>query len=441
MRILTLLAAWVLFSSGGIAQDQAGDPRLAKLPAVLRDSGQAVLGETDEGKRAALVVQLIRKDTAGALQFVLGVLEEDPSARVRHLIVDRVGGFDHARVRRALERRVSGDPDIGVAILALEKLRSQRLQPVRQLLERRLQTARENGNTEDLRLLAVEHDRWISLSRGAALPAFLREPPPLFSVKPADQPVRVLAFGDYGQGTAAQRQVAAAMLRFHRNDPVDFAITLGDNFYGRGMESPSDPRWKTLWDELYDPLGIRIYASLGNHDWGLPDSPAAEVLYTQKSPSWRMPATRYTFTAGAAQFFAIDTAGMSEAQLLWLKEELSRSQAVWKIVYGHHPVYSHGAHGDTPGLIRDLLPVLDGRADLYLAGHEHDLQHLKPHGKLHFFISGGGGAGIRPITPGPRSLFAKSSYGFAVLEAGTKDLRVTFLDSNLQSLYQYSLSR
>ena len=43
---------------------------------------------------------------------------------------------------------------------------------------------------------------------------------------------------------------------------IGFAITLGDNFYDRAMESPSDPRWKTWIEDLYDPLGITFYASL-----------------------------------------------------------------------------------------------------------------------------------------------------------------------------------
>ena len=48
----------------------------------------------------------------------------------------------------------------------------------------------------------------------------------------------------------------------------DFGITLGDNFYSIGMESPEDLRWQTQWEKMYGPLGIPFYATLGNHDWG-----------------------------------------------------------------------------------------------------------------------------------------------------------------------------
>lgn len=265
-----------------------------------------------------------------------------------------------------------------------------------------------------------------------------RVAPPLFSLKAAGQPVRVLAFGDFGDGGNGQRQVAAGMLAYHRQQPFDFGITLGDNFYNKGMKSVDDPRWKTWWDELYDPLGIRFYATLGNHDYGFEQSPEAEILYSEKSPSWRMPATEYSYTAGSVQFFAIDSQVMTASQLKWLRQELEASKFRWKVVYGHHPIYSHGKHGDNQKLIRQLLPVLKDRADVYLAGHDHDMQHLKPEGSLHFFVSGSGGK-LRPISRGPRSLFAESKLGFAVLEAHETALKITFVEKDLKLLYEYTL--
>ncbi len=251
--------------------------------------------------------------------------------------------------------------------------------------------------------------------------------------------MRVLAFGDFGQGTPAQQKTAAAMARFHANKPFDFGVTVGDNFYDRGMESTADPRWRTQWEELYSPLNVKVFATLGNHDWGFPDSPAAEILYSQQSASWRMPAPYYTFTAGAVQFFALDTNEVSEAQLVWLNDELTKSRARWKLVYGHHPIYSAGRHGDSKSLIRRLLPLLRGRADVYLAGHDHDLQHLKPEGGVHFFVSGGGGAGIRKIEASPRSLYAQSSHGFTVIEADAQQLKLIFYSDELKPLYEFAL--
>jgi hypothetical protein len=416
------------------------DARLAKLPQALRDHGRLILAEADEDKRSDLVESLAEKDALGALDFLLALLDTDESADVRENIVDELEDVADPRVTAALERRVAVDPDLDIALASLEVLRARAALPLMRLLEQRLAAERKGGRTESIGRLEAEQERWTTIVRGGLLPTFFQTPPALFAVKGAELPVRVLAFGDYGDGSEAQKRVAAAMLRYHQQHPVDFAVTLGDNFYPSGMESPGDPRWETWWSVLYDPLEIPFYASLGNHDWNHPNSPAAEILFAQTSPSWRMPATYYTFTAGPVQFFALDTDIISEAQLRWLAEELDRSRATWKVVYGHHPIYSEGQHEDNNQKIEQLLPVLKDRADVYLAGHDHDMQHLKPEGRLHFFVAGTGGK-LRTIEPGPRSLFARSAHGFAVVEADARTLRVTFVEQDLSSPYTYTLAR
>ena len=416
------------------------DPRLAKLPQALREQGRLILAEADEEKRADLAEELAEKDAIGALDFLLALLDSDPSAEVRENIVDELEDIDDPRVDPALERRVllDGDPDIALA--SLELLRARRAWPLLRLLEQRLDTERKGGTPENVSRFVVEQERWTTVVRGGLLPTFFQSPPALFSVKPADLPVRVLAFGDYGDGSEAQKHVAAAMLRYHQQHRFDFGITLGDNFYPRGMESPTDSRWETWWSALYDPLRIHFYATLGNHDWNHWNSPAAEILFAQRSPTWRLPAAYYTFEAGPVQFFALDTDIISEAQLIWLAGELDRSRATWKVVYGHHPIYSEGQHEDNNQKIEQLLPVLKDRADVYIAGHDHDMQHLKPEGRLHFFVAGSAGK-LRTIEPGPRSLFAKGANGFAVLEADAKALTVRFVEADLTSPYSYTLTR
>jgi hypothetical protein len=63
----------------------------------------------------------------------------------------------------------------------------------------------------------------------------------------------------------------------------------------------------------------------------------------------------------------------------WLDESLASSTARWKIVIGHHPLWSTaGSKFAQAQALRELiLPTLCRRADLYLAGHEHTLElHL-----------------------------------------------------------------
>jgi len=85
---------------------------------------------------------------------------------------------------------------------------------------------------------------------------------PVFTVQ-ARAPIRALAFGDFGEGNEPQRRTAAAMVAYHGGHPFDFGITLGDNFYPSGISSLDDPRWKSQFEDLYGPMGIKFYATLG----------------------------------------------------------------------------------------------------------------------------------------------------------------------------------
>jgi tartrate-resistant acid phosphatase type 5 len=434
-----VLNAFSLASQGPApARPEGAAERADRLPPPLAERARAALAEPDDAKRGKLVEALIRADPVATLDFALTLIEDDPSPAVRTEILDEFKRNHDPLVVPALGRRLLHDPDPKIAISALEVLRARATTPLLRLLEERIRRVRADGDSAQLRTLAAEHERWTTVVRGGLLPTFLQKPPPIFAAAPSDRPARVLAFGDFGDGSDAQKQVAAAMLTYHTARPFDFALTLGDNFYSTGMASLDDERWKTWWSDLYDPLRIPFYATLGNHDWGQPNSPAAEILFTARSPSWRMPAAYYTFTAGAAQFFALDTDVVSEKQLLWLTESLDASRARWKIVYGHHPIYSEGQHEDNNVKIDQLLPVLRDRADVYLAGHDHDMQHLRPEGKLHFFVAGTGGK-LRPIEPGPRSLFAKSAHGFAVLEVQPDTLTIAFVGVGGEELYRYAL--
>jgi tartrate-resistant acid phosphatase type 5 len=64
--------------------------------------------------------------------------------------------------------------------------------------------------------------------------------------------------------------------------------------------------------------------------------------------------------------------GMAE----WLERSLAESPARWKIVIGHHPLWSSaGSKFQQARALRGLiLPALCRHADLYLAGHEHTLE-------------------------------------------------------------------
>ena len=418
---------------------------LAKLPADWRDVATAHVkptgadqvrfrGMTDIALRQAIARLLARVPEADA--FLKSQVTADAAPAVRTTLLQVMAA--DARWSKMtdtpglIESVVRSDPDPGVSIAALETLRRWRMRDLNTLLNERIATGKSRGEAgQAADRLVNEQERWTVLERATMMPAFLRTPPPPFSVKAADARVRVLAFGDFGNGSTEQAATARAMKAYHDREKFDLAITLGDNFYSVGMLSPDDPRWQTQFEQVYGPIGIPFYAALGNHDWGHPDSPAAEVLYSAKSPMWRMPAAYYTFTAGPVQFFALDTqvVATAEKQRQWLDRELAQSRARWKVVYGHHPIYSGGNYEDRPDLIERLLPILRNRADVYLCGHDHNLQALVPEDGVHFYVAGGGGAGLYDLRPYERSKFASRSNGFAVIEGDDTQLVIKLVDA------------
>lgn len=388
----------------------------------------------------------------GAEDFVLDHLRDPTVPAVTRNFVMQLIGFmprwaNNARAGSVLREMVTSEPDEVLAEVALDEARKRDLRGLRAALDERM--AAHQNDPELIAKLQKLDERWVSLVNGTMLPAFMQRVPPIFEVKHASPKIRVLAFGDFGVTNATkewrpQGKVAAAMLEYSRTHPYDFGITLGDNFYTTGLDSPDHPRWQKDWEDFYGPLKIPFYVSLGNHDWFGPDSPAAEIMHTALSTNWHLPSTYYTFTSGPVQFFAIDSNEIPEAQATWLKDALEKSRAKWKIVYGHHPPYFTGDIGITEqeNLVKILMPVLKGRADVYIAGHMHNLQHLKPVDGVNLFIAGGGGASSYEVDEkSPVAIFAKKTAGFAVLEMDEHNFTLHFIDADGKEIYKASLQK
>jgi acid phosphatase len=128
-------------------------------------------------------------------------------------------------------------------------------------------------------------------------------------------------------------------------------------------------------------------------------------------------------------------------QVQWLKESLEASTAQWKIVVGHHPIYSGGEHGDTAYLIEHVLPLLqEHKVQAYFNGHDHDLQHLQA-GTVNLFCSGAGSR-PRPTATTSHTKFAKGGCsGFTALALRADQMDVRMIDDHGQLLYSTTVPR
>jgi tartrate-resistant acid phosphatase type 5 len=124
----------------------------------------------------------------------------------------------------------------------------------------------------------------------------------------------------------------------------------------------------------------------------------------------------------------------------WIDSTLSNSDASWKFVIGHHPVYSSNkTHGDSPLLIEKLKPMLEQyKVQAYFCGHDHDLQHQQPKGSTVDYFVSGAGSELRPSSSYQHTLFAQSTAGFIIVAIVDNTMNVYFIDEQQNVIYQYS---
>lgn len=272
--------------------------------------------------------------------------------------------------------------------------------------------------------------------------------------------VRFVAFGDQGKSNDRQRAVGEAVAKVcEERGGCAFGLLLGDNFYPSGVNGVDDPKWKSAFEEPYEKVSFPFWAALGNHDYGGNGGgwefwrAQAQLDYARKNPKWKMPARDYAFAAGPVDVFVIDTTelfwGRGEHQQEALQARLAASDAKWKVVAGHHPFVSNGKHGNAGrydglplGLPASGAPVetfikneVCGKADLYLAGHDHNMQDLVSPCPTQMVVSGAGASTTKLRGDNPVH-FESDESGFVLVTASESELRLEFFDSTATRLHE-----
>jgi hypothetical protein len=250
-------------------------------------------------------------------------------------------------------------------------------------------------------------------------------------------PIHVYPMTNIATEASGAIPVGIAMAKLCQQRDCDFGIQLGDNIYPDGADATDGKDdQKRMYDLILTPLlplfqqepELVVYSALGNHDWK--SSRKGVRLQTEwmgEQKNFHMNEKGYySYTKGKPgneiEFFVLDTnmllsgqifyevplnsdgseGNLEEAiangsaeleetklhegpqndedliQIEWLKQGLANSTAKWKIVYGHHILWSIGGSKYSEGhvLRKLLMSSLCQYADAYIAGHEHDLELL-----------------------------------------------------------------
>lgn len=245
-----------------------------------------------------------------------------------------------------------------------------------------------------------------------------------------------LATADSGSGDRHQRAVGSAMAAYHRRDPVDLVLLGGDNIYNDGDIRLVDRAFRLPYRDLLT-AGVPFHAVLGNHDIRA-DQGAGQLAYRDFGMKGRW----YNLRRGPVEFFLIDTNVHVpwQHQLPWLQKRLAASTAPWKVIVGHHPIYSSGFYGNDRAAIVRLAPHFSRHGvQLYINGHDHNYERSKPIDGTTYLTVGNGGASLRPVVPGANSARAVSTFGFTALSADADSLTINAWDTTGRRLDQARL--
>ena len=285
-----------------------------------------------------------------------------------------------------------------------------------------------------------------------------------------DDALHFLVLGDFGRhGQYHQKPVAEQMGAAAITLDIDFTISVGDNFYPNGIESTQDPQLQNSFEDIYTNTKLyeNWYVALGNHDYN--GNIQAQIDYTKVSRRWQMPDTYYSETfklkdGSKLLMVVMDTNPFIDgyykkdndmyeniikqdttAQRKWLAETLEKTDAKWKIVVGHHPLYSGGKRknsDDTKAFEKKFASFFDKyKVDAYLCGHEHDLQVVKPKGRYTTQFLSGAGSEVRPSGEREGTLFADNQAGFMCFSVTGKKLLVQLVNEHGDIIYTTEMNK
>ena len=262
------------------------------------------------------------------------------------------------------------------------------------------------------------------------------------------EPLRFVAFGDLGRVTPAQLQVASRVEMLG----ADLALLTGDIIYEAGEAVNFTPQYF----DIYRPTIRRIpfYPCLGNHDVAtLNGQPYLDAFYLpNNNPA--MNERYYSFDYVNAHFVALEcvteNTPQSAAMLDWLDADLAASNARWKFVSLHVPIYSNGGvHGNDTVTRAQLEPIFTARGvDVVFQGHNHyytrtypiasgvavdtdqNPNYIEPGGPV-YIVTGGGGRFLHALgAVQPFEVFSKSTYHVTVVDVVGDSLALQAIEPN-----------
>lgn len=291
-------------------------------------------------------------------------------------------------------------------------------------------------------------------------------------LKTVNKSLNFLLMGDFGRyGQFYQKEVAKQMGKAAATIDSDFVVSVGDNFYPNGVQSTQDYSWTASFENVYTDYSLQNpwYVALGNHDYR--GNIQAEIDYSKMSRRWHMPSTYFSKTfqlknGSKVLMVVMDTSPFIDsyyekgsdmyenitaqdtlAQRKWIEKELATTDETikWKIVVGHHPLYSGGKRknsADTKSFETKFANLFDKyKVDAYFCGHEHDLQIIRPQGRYTTQFLSGAACEVRPSGNREGTLFVAQEAGFMTFSLTSSNLLAQVVDAKGKIIFTTTIEK
>ena len=188
--------------------------------------------------------------------------------------------------------------------------------------------------------------------------------------------------------------------------PGAAVFTLGDNAYEDGSlreyEDCFGPTWGRHRERTWPAPGNHEYRTAGAAGYfayfGDRAGPDGRGYYAFELGGWRV----YSLNSNCE---AIGGCGGGSSQLAWLRDDLANHPAACVLAYWHHPRYSSSEHGSDDVMDAAWDALVEARAELVLAGHDHAYERFAP-------MNASGDAAANGITSFVVGTGGRSHYGF-----------------------------
>jgi hypothetical protein len=245
----------------------------------------------------------------------------------------------------------------------------------------------------------------------------------------------VVAVGDIAcpagdQTNNCEQQQTAALAASQKPDDV---LALGDNQYNHGAfsEYESAGAYNATWG-VFNPI---VHPVPGNHEYDTSGAAGYFQYFGDNGVTTGAPGGYYSFNVGTWHVIALNSdctdsgcadsvAGTtSSAQVTWLQADLAANKSQCVLAYWHHPLFSSGNLGDSPGVAPLWTALYNAHADVVLNGHDHVYERFAqqdPNGNattggIREIVAGTGGESLFQLSNPPATLQAWDDKDFGVL--------------------------